>query len=62
MKIRDRVKELRQVKVSELVPNPKNWRMYPKAQADALRGLEAVAHNFESVTAEEQGGLDESKR
>jgi ParB-like chromosome segregation protein Spo0J len=38
-RIRDRIRELRRVKASELLPNPKNWRVHPKAQADALRGL-----------------------
>ena len=37
--IRDRVKELRRVKASELVPNPKNWRRHPKEQSAALQGL-----------------------
>jgi hypothetical protein len=35
---RDRVRELRRVKASELVPNPKNWRRHPKEQAAALKG------------------------
>jgi len=39
MLIRDRIKELRRVKANELLPNPKNWRRHPRAQADALRGL-----------------------
>ena len=39
MKIRDRIKELRRVKASELAPNPRNWRTHPKEQLDALRGL-----------------------
>ena len=39
MKIRDRIKELRRVKASELHPNPKNWRTHPKKQLDALRGI-----------------------
>lgn len=39
MKIRDRIKELRRVKASELHPNPKNWRTHPKQQLDALRGI-----------------------
>jgi DNA modification methylase len=38
-KIRDRIKELRRVKASELVPNPKNWRRHPKQQSAALKGL-----------------------
>ena len=37
--IRDRIKELRRVRASDLVPNPKNWRRHPKEQAAALRGL-----------------------
>jgi DNA modification methylase len=37
--IRDRIVELRRVKASDLVSNPKNWRTHPKAQKDALRGL-----------------------
>lgn len=39
MEIRDRIKELRRVKASELVPNEKNWRRHDKPQSDALRGL-----------------------
>lgn len=39
MKIRDRIKELRRVKASELLPNPKNWRRHGKKQTAALRGL-----------------------
>ena len=39
MHIRDRVKELRRVRASELRPNPRNWRTHPDKQRDALRGL-----------------------
>ena len=39
LEIRDRIRELRRVPAKELVPNPKNWRRHPKAQAEALRGL-----------------------
>ena len=39
MKLRDRIKSLRRVKASELLPNPKNWRTHPVEQADALRGI-----------------------
>jgi ParB-like chromosome segregation protein Spo0J len=39
MHIRDRIKELRRVKASELRPHPKNWRTHPTAQQDALRGV-----------------------
>jgi hypothetical protein len=39
MQIRDRVKELRRVPASQLKPSPKNWRVHPQEQANALRGL-----------------------
>ena len=39
MKIRDRIKELRRVKAGRLRPHPNNWRVHPKDQQDALRGL-----------------------
>lgn len=39
MEIRDRIKELRRVKASELLPNPKNWRQHPKSQVNALTGV-----------------------
>ena len=39
MQIRDRVKELRRVRASELLPNPRNWRRHGPAQQAALKGL-----------------------
>ena len=39
VKIRDRIKELRRVKASELLPHPANWRTHPESQMGALRGL-----------------------
>jgi len=39
MQIRDRIKELRRVRASDLRPNPRNWRTHPAAQLDALRGV-----------------------
>ncbi len=39
MKIQDRIKELRRVPASELVPNPANWRKHSPAQKAALRGV-----------------------
>ncbi|MGD9635203.1 MAG: hypothetical protein AB7G28_21860 [Pirellulales bacterium] len=39
MHIRDRIKEFRRVRASELRPNRRNWRTHPPAQQDALRGL-----------------------
>ncbi|MCE9604581.1 MAG: hypothetical protein K8U03_06705 [Planctomycetia bacterium] len=37
--IRDRVRELRRVRASELRSNPRNWRKHPDAQQAALRGV-----------------------
>lgn len=39
MKVKDRVKELRRVRASELRPSKLNWRSHPKNQQDALRGI-----------------------
>jgi hypothetical protein len=39
MIIRDRIKELKRVRASELLPNPKNWRTHPTAQRSALEGM-----------------------
>jgi site-specific DNA-methyltransferase (adenine-specific) len=53
MKIRDRIKELRRVKASELIPNPKNWRTHPVAQQDALKGVLAEVGFAGAVLARE---------
>ena len=37
--IRDRIKELRRVRASELLPHPQNWRTHPDNQRAALRGI-----------------------
>jgi ParB-like nuclease domain len=39
VEIRDRIKELRRVRASELVPNPRNWRKHSPEQQAALKGL-----------------------
>ena len=39
MAMRDRIKELRRVKASELSANPRNWRTHPQAQVDAMEGI-----------------------
>ncbi len=39
MKIRDRVKELRRVRASDLKPHPKNWRTHSRYQRDVLKGV-----------------------
>ena len=38
MQIRDRIKELRRIKASDLKPNLKNWRTHPQEQRDAMKG------------------------
>lgn len=53
MKIRDRIRELRRVPASDLLPNPKNWRTHPKAQQDALRGVLAEVGMADAVLARE---------
>ena len=59
MKIRDRIKELRRVRASELQPNPKNWRTHPKRQKDALKGALAEIGYADALLAREtpEGGL-----
>jgi len=53
MNIKNRVREYRVVKASELRPNPKNWRTHPKAQQDALRGVLAEIGMADAVLARE---------
>jgi len=53
MQIRDRIKELRRVKASELRPNPKNWRTHPQSQRDALRGVLAEVGYADALLARE---------
>ena len=58
MKIKDSIKELRRVKASELIPNPKNWRTHPVAQQDALKGvLEEVGYADALIARETPDGL-----
>jgi hypothetical protein len=42
MKIRDRIKEFRQVPAARLQPNPKNWRTHLQAQQDDPDLVEVV--------------------
>ena len=53
MKIRDRIKSLRRVKASELIPNPDNWRKHPQAQQDALRGILAEVGYVDALLVRE---------
>lgn len=58
MKIRDRIKELRRVSASELLPNPKNWRTHPEKQQNAMRGVLAEIGFADAVLAyETKSGL-----
>jgi len=58
VEIRDRIKELRKVKASELLPNPKNWRKHPDGQANALRGvLSEIGYADALIAYETPGGL-----
>jgi hypothetical protein len=50
---RDRIKELRRVPASSLLPNPKNWRTHPQAQQDALRGILSEIGIADAVLARE---------
>ena len=53
MKIRNRIKELRFVPASELLPNPKNWRTHSGPQKDALKGILAEVGIAGAVIARE---------
>ena len=53
MQIKNRIKELRQVKASELLPNPKNWRTHPVNQADVLKGVLAEIGYADALIAYE---------
>lgn len=58
MQIKDRIKELRRVKASELLPNPKNWRTHPVNQKNALKAVLAEVGYADAVLAyETSGGL-----
>ena len=59
MTMRDRVKELRRVPASELLANPKNWRIHPEAQRAALRGvLEEIGFADAMIARETPNGLE----
>jgi len=58
MQIKNRIKELRQVKASELLPNPKNWRTHPVEQSNALRGvLSEIGYADALIAYETDNGL-----
>jgi ParB family chromosome partitioning protein len=39
IRIQDRIKEIRKIKASELTPHSRNWRVHPKMQEKAMRGV-----------------------
>ena len=53
LRIRDRIKELRRVRASDLLPHPRNWRRHPDAQSAALRGLLAEIGYANALIARE---------
>ena len=56
--IKDRIKELRRVKASELLSNPSNWRRHPASQGNALRGvLTEIGYADALITYETPEGL-----
>jgi len=57
--IRDRIKELRRVKASDLVLNPQNWRKHTTAQASALRAvLTEIGYADALLARETEAGLE----
>jgi DNA modification methylase len=58
MAIRNRIKELRYVKASELSRNPRNWRRHPVAQTKALQGaLSEIGYADALIAYETEEGL-----
>ena len=53
MLIRDRIKSLRRVSASELIPNAANWRTHPGEQQDALRGILAEVGIADAILVRE---------
>jgi len=53
MQIRDRIKEFRRVKARDLYASPRNWRIHPKSQQDALRGILAEIGYADALLARE---------
>lgn len=57
--IRDRITELRRVKASELLANPRNWRKHPASQSAALSAvLQEVGYADALLARETPHGLE----
>ena len=55
---KNRIKELKYVKASELKQNPKNWRRHPETQSKALKGvLDEVGYADAVIARETPDGL-----
>jgi hypothetical protein len=52
----DRIIELRRVRASELLPDPRNWRKHPPRQREALRGILAEIGFADALLARELAG------
>jgi ParB-like chromosome segregation protein Spo0J len=59
MEIRNRIGELRLVRAGDLVPNPRNWRVHPKLQREAMQGLLEELGYTDALIARQlpEGGL-----
>ena len=56
--IKDRITELRRVKASDLIPNPKNWRKHPDAQRKAMKSvLDSIGYADALIARETPEGL-----
>ena len=53
MRIRDRIRAFRRVPANQLRPNPRNWRVHPKRQQEALRGVLAEIGYADALLARE---------
>jgi hypothetical protein len=51
MHIRDRILEFTRVPASKLAPSPRNWRMHPAAQREALQGVLAEIGYASAIVA-----------
>jgi hypothetical protein len=57
MQIKDRIKEFKRIKASELMPHPMNWRTHPQAQREALQGILAEVGYVDALMVRpHQGG------
>lgn len=58
MQIKDRIKEFKRIKASDLIHDPKNWRIHPQEQKDALKSvLEKVGFADAVLVRETPKGL-----